>query len=64
MELERQERGISWFARKIGCDRSTVYRIFQKNSIDTQLLKRISVILNHDFFADLSMDIHKNSQSQ
>lgn len=64
MELERQEHGISWFARKIGCDRSTVYRIFQKNSIDTQLLKRISVILNHDFFADLSMDIHKNSQSQ
>lgn len=58
MELERQERGISWFARKIGCDRSTVYRIFQKNSIDTQLLKRISVILNHDFFADLSMDMN------
>lgn len=64
MELERQERGISWFARKIGCDRSTVYRIFQKNSIYTQLLKRISVILNHDFFADLSMDMNKSNLSQ
>lgn len=64
MELERQERGISWFARKIGCDRSTVYRIFQKNSIDTQHLKRISVILNHDFFADLSMDMNKSNLSQ
>jgi len=34
-ELERQERSISWFARKFSCDRSTVYRLFQRETIDT-----------------------------
>lgn len=53
-ELERQERSVTWFARKLSCDRSNVYRLFQKNSIDTILLSRISVILNRDFFADFS----------
>lgn len=57
-ELDRQERSVSWFARKIGCDRSTVYRIFQRASIDTQLLMRISTVLDHDFFADISQNIH------
>lgn len=53
-ELERQERSISWFARKLSCDRSNVYRLFQKESIDTGLLTRISVLLNRNFFAELS----------
>lgn len=57
-ELERQERTVSWLARKLSCDRSNVYRIFQKQSIDTSVLKRISIILNHDFFVDLSDDLN------
>lgn len=59
-ELERQERSISWFARKLSCDRSNVYRLFQKENIDTGLLTRISLLLNHDFFADLSEKIKEN----
>jgi hypothetical protein len=54
-ELARQERTVSWFARHLSCDRSNIYRIFQKDSIDTELLIRISNILNHDFFADISV---------
>lgn len=53
-ELERQERTVSWLARKLNCDRSNVYRLFQKHSIDTALLQRLSVILDRDFFRDLS----------
>ncbi|MBO5685642.1 MAG: XRE family transcriptional regulator [Alistipes sp.] len=60
-ELERQERSVSWFARKLSYDRSNIYRIFQKESIDTQLLQRISFILNHDFFADFS-DAHADNK--
>ncbi|WP_304428365.1 hypothetical protein [uncultured Duncaniella sp.] len=51
-ELERQERSVSWLARKLSCDRSNVYRLFQKHSIDTALLQRLSVILfgtEHEF---------------
>lgn len=53
-ELERQERTVVWLARKLSCDRSNIYRIFQKESIDTNLLVRISVILQYDFFAGFS----------
>lgn len=53
-ELDRQERSISWLARKLLCDRTKVYRLLQKHSIDTYLLARISVLLSHDFFIDLS----------
>lgn len=56
-ELERQERGVTWFARQLSCDRSNVYRIFQKESIDTNLLMRICIILKYDFFADLSLNV-------
>lgn len=51
-ELESQERTVSWFARKLYCDRSNIYKIFKRPTIDTELLLRISVILKHDFFAD------------
>ena len=49
-ELRRQERSVSWFARKLYCDRSNVYDIFRRENIDANLLYRISVVLEHDFF--------------
>ena len=58
-ELEKQERSISWFARKLSCDRSNIYRLFQKDSIDTNLLARISLLLGRDFFSDLSKNLNK-----
>lgn len=63
-ELERQEHSISWFARKLSCDRSNIYRLFQKESIDTNLLARISLLLGRDFFADFSRYIKEKEQSQ
>lgn len=49
-ELERQERTITWFANKLCCDRTNVYKIFKRSSVDTELLLRISNVLQHDFF--------------
>ena len=60
LELEKQERSISWLARKLSCDRTKVYRLLQKNSIDTYDLARISILLSHDFFADLSDSLKKD----
>lgn len=53
-ELQRQERTVSWLARKLNCTRAAVYRIFDKNSIYTALLLNISQILHRDFFCELS----------
>lgn len=51
-ELRRQRRPASWLAQEICCDRTNVYKILRKDSIDTELLCRISVALSHDFFAE------------
>ena len=45
---------VNWFATELHCDRRNIYRIFEKDNIDIHLLARISSILGHDFFADLS----------
>lgn len=52
-ELRRQRRPAAWLAQEICCDRTNIYKILRKGSIDTELLCRISVALNHDFFIDL-----------
>lgn len=50
-ELHRQERTTVWFARKLGCNRTNAYKIFKRQSIDTELLMKISQILQYDFFS-------------
>lgn len=63
-ELTAQERSMAWFARKLCLDRSNVYRLFQKNSIDTSLLMRISLVLNKDFFSLLSDQVRMRRDLQ
>lgn len=63
-ELENQERSVSWLARKLHLDRSNIYRLFQKNSIDTGLLLRVSMVLNRDFFSDYSRDLSVRISSE
>jgi len=47
-----EESGLSKseFARRINKSRETIYDIFERQSIDTGLLKAISEVLKHDFF--------------
>ena len=60
-ELRRQRRSVSWFARELYCDRTNVYKLFRKESIDTVLLYRISEILSYDFFRYYSNELSKES---
>ena len=45
---------VAWLARNLNCDRSNIYDIFTRQSLDTGLLIRLSKVLDHDFFADIS----------
>ncbi len=38
------------FSKRLKTERSNVYNIFSRDSIDTSLLKKIGHILNYDFF--------------
>ena len=58
-ELARQERTVTWLARKLNCNRQNVYDIFKRSTIDTELLMRISLILRVDFFKLFSEEYEK-----
>ncbi len=49
-ELRRQHRTNAWLAEQLHIDRRTLQRLYNKPSIDTQYLFRISKILGKDFF--------------
>lgn len=53
-ELDNQKRTVTWFADSINCDRTNCYCIFERQYIDIDLLKRISKVLNHNFFNELA----------
>ena len=49
-ELERQGRTTVWLANELGCHRTNIYKIYDKRSLDTSILFRISQIMGYDFF--------------
>lgn len=49
-ELRRQGHTNQWLADQLSVERSTVQRLFNKPSIDTQQLLRISKVLGKDMF--------------
>ena len=56
-ELRHQERTVTWLSRQIHCDRSNIYDIFSRSSIDTDLLYRLSKALHKDFFTCYSSEL-------
>jgi transcriptional regulator with XRE-family HTH domain len=50
-ELYAQGISVTVFAKKISRSRNVVYDIFERESIDTNLLNKIAKILNVDFFS-------------
>lgn len=61
--MREQGRTTVWLARQLGCARTFVYRIYERPSIDTSLLLRISKILEHDFFCDYSAAFNETKMS-
>ena len=53
-ELKEQGRSVSWLARQLGMERTSLYYTFRQNSIDLELLMRISFHIGHDFLKDIS----------
>lgn len=60
--FDEQGFSVSWFAKQLCCDRTNIYSIFKRESIDTTLLAKISTILRHDFFKYYSEDIKTHTK--
>lgn len=59
VRLHEQGHTVTWFAANLNYTRVNIYKIFNRESIDTDLLYRISCLLQHDFFDDLSRSYHQ-----
>ena len=56
-EVERQGLTIDEFAKRISTSRTNAYDIFNRLSIDMELLERISKVLHRNFFAEMAQQM-------
>lgn len=54
---------ISEFARQIHLERTTVYSIFERASVDSYQLARISLVLKHNFLSDIERHFGLKSET-
>lgn len=62
--LKKEGRSENWLARSVYCDPGNFNRTLKKKSIDMDLLRRISVKLRHNFFADYARFVDKQIQEE
>lgn len=48
--IREQGRSPSWIAKELCCDRTNIYNILKRESVDTNLLLKLSCILDYNFF--------------
>ena len=57
-KLKEDGRSAAWLAKKIHCERTNIYKIFKKSSIDTAMLLKINLALKTNFFAHYAEIYH------
>lgn len=62
--LDEKGHTVVWLSEALACSRTNVYKIFEKTHIDTDLLARISTILDFDFFSLLSAQFCKENDEK
>lgn len=58
--LSDRGSSVTWLAKKINCDRTNVYSIFHRETIDVKRLYQIGQALEYDFLAVLSEQFRKS----
>jgi transcriptional regulator with XRE-family HTH domain len=59
-KVNKRKISVAEFARRINCERATVYYIFTQKSIDIERLIRISEVLEYDFITEIYLPENKN----
>lgn len=60
--MEEQQISIVWLAKHLSCSRTNVYKLLNKYSLDTEILAKISKLLDFDFFSLYSEKIQKDKE--
>ena len=58
-KVKEQNKTSVWLAQQMSYSRTNIYKLYDKKSIDTDVLFRISAILNFDFFSLYTEEICK-----
>ena len=62
-QVRKQGRSVSWLAKQLSCHRTNIYYdIFRRSNIDIVLLHRLSVLLDYDFFKELSDEVRDEKE--
>jgi len=51
-ELRLQGRTVNWLAEQVCCEKSNIYKLFARKSVDLKQLMKISEVLKHNFLRD------------
>ena len=60
--LKEKHKPVTWLAKEINCERTNIYNVFSRKDISTGLLQRLSIVLEHDFFKELSQETFPHSK--
>ena len=63
-KMEEHQKTVVWLAEQLSCSRTNVYKIFDKYSLDTEMLARISTIIEFDFFSLYSKDVKRKKEKE
>lgn len=58
--MEQKHCSVVWVARQMDCERTNVYNIFARKDLSTSILRQLSIILEYDFFKELSKETKEN----
>lgn len=57
--MEERGQTVTGLSHEYGCSRVNMYKIFDRPSIDTLALQRLSLILRYDFFRCYSEEVER-----
>lgn len=57
--LRRRGSSVTWLARELHTVRGNVYDIFERETMDTGLLLRLSLLLDYNFLKDVADDVEE-----
>lgn len=50
-KMEERHLTVVWLASHLSCTRTNVYKMFERYSVDTEVLMKLSIVLDFDFFS-------------
>jgi hypothetical protein len=57
--MQQKKVTVVSVARYLECERTNIYNIFERKDINTSLLQKLCILLEHDFFKELSKETFK-----